>query len=223
MRIRGKRLRFYYLLFIRVLTLCYLIKYIALVNHGRDASGAPPPLAGRPVPAETTLRTHPQQTGGKQVKTQKWLFLIVALVGIFALACGSAPTAAPAAAPQQPVTAPAPAQAPAAPAPQAPQAPQAAAPAAPAAPAATAVVSQIVAAPQAPVTQAAAGRSTGQSVHINMAASQVDPLAGFPNEAGVWASVDQHQHRLGGGAVRARGRQSYGAPKPPNRSKSRPT
>ena len=117
------------------------------------------------------------------MKTHKWLFLIVALVGIFALACGSAPTAAPAAAPQQPVTAPAPAQAPAAPLPQAPMAPQAAAPAAPAAPAATAVAPQIVAAPQAPVTQAAAGRSAGQSVHINMAASQVDPLAGFPNEA----------------------------------------
>ena len=43
---RGKRLRFYYLLFIRVLTLCYLIKYIALVNHGRDASGAPLPVCG---------------------------------------------------------------------------------------------------------------------------------------------------------------------------------
>ena len=50
-----------------------------------------------------------------------------------------------------------------APAPVAPQAQQQAAAAAP-----------IVAPAQAPVTKAAPGRSMGQTVHINMAASQVD-------------------------------------------------
>ena len=70
-----------------------------------------------------------------------WLSLIA--VGIFALACSSAPTAAPAV-------------------------------------------------PQAPVTKAAPGRATGQTAHINMAASQVDALAGFPNEAAYgpqWVNV----------------------------------
>ena len=113
----------------------------------------------------------------------KWLsMMIVAAIGALAIACSSAPaTQAPASVPQQPAAAPAPAIAPAAPAPQAPRAPAAAAPAAPAMAAPTAI--PIVAPPQAPVTRAAPGRATGQTAHINMAASQVDPLAGFPNEA----------------------------------------
>ena len=44
-------------------------------------------------------------------------------------------------------------------------------------------VTSIVAPAQVPVTQAATGRSIRTAVHINMAASIVEPLAGFPNEA----------------------------------------
>ena len=112
-----------------------------------------------------------------------WLSLVA--VGVFALACGSAPTAAPAApqSPQQAAPAPqAPAPQQAVQAPQAPRAPAAAAPAAPAA-AVPAAVATIVPQEVAQVTKAAPGRSRGQTAHINLAASQIDPVAGYPNQA----------------------------------------
>ena len=46
-----------------------------------------------------------------------------------------------------------------------------------------AAVATIVPQEVAPVTRAAPGRSAGQTAHINLAASQVDPLAGYPNQA----------------------------------------
>ena len=55
-----------------------------------------------------------------------------------------------------------------------------------------ATAAPIVAPPQAPVTKAAPGKSAGQTAHINLAASQVDALAGFPNEAAYnpqWVNV----------------------------------
>ena len=55
-----------------------------------------------------------------------------------------------------------------------------------------ATAAPIVAPPQAPVTRAAPGKSAGQTAHINMAGSQVDALAGYPNEAAYgpqWVNV----------------------------------